>query len=204
MGKGVVAVEQIVEKCKGRFLALKEVFYRYKGTPKRWEVCSQKDSVAVLIYNRELDRLILVKQFRMPLFLKNGDGFAYELCAGLQDKEGLTPAQVAQEEVEEECGYRVELGRLQRITSTYGSVGSSASNQIIFYVEVTERDRVSAGGGLPEEDIELVYLQPEEVEQFVLDDQARAVTPGAKFALMWWLYNRQLGRVGAPLTGNNG
>ncbi|MRJ06030.1 MAG: hypothetical protein C6I01_00710 [Epsilonproteobacteria bacterium] len=181
-----VKIDKIVEKCKGRFLTLKEVFYHYKGERKRWEVCPSKDSVAILIYHRELNQLILVRQFRMPLYLKNGNGFSYELCAGLQDKRGLSPVEVAREEVIEECGFDAEPERFHRITSTYGSLGTSASHQIIYYLEVTEDDRVSDGGGLPEEDIELFYLEPEKVIRFVTDDHLYPVSPGAKFALMWW------------------
>jgi UDP-sugar diphosphatase len=183
---GVAQIDQIVEKCRGRFLKLLEVFYTYKGVPKRWEVCPSRDSVAVLIYHRDRGELILVRQFRLPLYLKNRDGFSYELCAGLQDKEGLTPVEVAKEEVEEECGFQVPVERFRRITSTWGSLGTSASNQIIYYVEVTDRDRVSEGGGLPEEDIELFYLKPEELVQFATDDSRYQVSPGAKFALFWW------------------
>ncbi len=184
----MIDIKNINTLCKGKFLELKEVFYRYKDKDKRWEVCSSMDSVSILIYDRDLDSIILVKQFRLPVFLKNNDGFTYELCAGLCDKDKCN-IEIAREEVLEECGYDVESNRLEKITSTWASVGSSAARQEIFYVEVTQKDKVNEGGGLEDEDIEVIELKSEKVEEFIFDESI-VLTPGAKLALLWWLNNK--------------
>ena len=181
----MISIKKINTLCRGKFLELKEVFYKYKNKEKRWEVCSSMDSVACLIYDKDLDALILVKQFRLPVYLKNNDGFTYELCAGLCDKD-KSNIEIAKEEVLEECGYDVEVNRLKKITSTWASVGTNAARQEIFYVEVGNKDKVNDGGGLEEEDIEVVSLKSGEVEKFVFDESI-VLTPGAKFALLWWL-----------------
>ena len=41
--------------------------------------------------------------------LGNNSGFTLELCAGIIDKEGLSPIEIAKEEVLEETGYDVPL-----------------------------------------------------------------------------------------------
>ena len=185
----MINIKKINTLCKGKFLELKEVFYRYKNKDKRWEVCSSMDSVSVLIYDKDLDSIILVKQFRLPVYLKNNDGFTYELCAGLCDKDKCN-IEIAKEEVLEECGYDVDSSRLTKITSTWASVGSSAARQEIFYVEVTQKDKVNEGGGLEDEDIEVIELKSDEVEEFIFNENI-VLTPGAKFALMWWIYNKK-------------
>ena len=181
----MIEIQKINTLCKGKFLELKEVFYRYKNKNKRWEVCSSMDSVSILIYDKDLDSVILVKQFRLPVYLKNSDGFTYELCAGLCDKDKPN-IEIAKEEVLEECGYDVEVNRLKTITATWASVGSNAARQIIYYVEVTNKDKVNEGGGLEEEDIEVIELKASEVEKFIFDETI-VLTPGAKLALLWWL-----------------
>ena len=181
----MIKIEKINTLCKGKFLELKEVFYRYKNKKKRWEVCSSMNSVSVLIYDKDLDSIILVKQFRLPVYLKNNDGFSYELCAGLCDKDKCN-IEIAREEVLEECGYDVKSSRLKKITSTWASVGTNAANQEIFYVEVNQKDKVNEGGGLEDEDIEVIALKSDKVEEFIFDE-TKVITPGAKFALMWWI-----------------
>ena len=42
-------------------------------------------------------------------------GLTYELCAGIVDKK-KSVAEIAQEEILEECGYKVQADSLQRIT----------------------------------------------------------------------------------------
>jgi len=181
----MIKIEKINTLCKGKFLELKEVFYKNKNKNKRWEVCSSMNSVSILIYDKDLDSVILVKQFRLPVYLKNSDGFTYELCAGLCDKD-KSNIEIAKEEVLEECGYDVEINRLKKITSTWASVGSNAAKQEIFYLEVSSKDKAHEGGGLEEEDIEVIELKVNEVEDFIFDESI-VLTPGAKLALLWWL-----------------
>jgi len=182
----MIKIEKINTLCKGKFLELREVFFKYKNKHRRWEVCLSMNSVSILIYNKDLDSLILVKQFRLPVYLKNNDGFTYELCAGLCDKD-KSNIETAKEEVLEECGYDVEVERLKKITSTWASVGTNAANQEIFYVEVENKDKLNEGGGIDDEDIEVVYIKSKEVENMIFDENI-VLTPGAKFALMWWLH----------------
>jgi len=181
----MIKIEKINILAKGKYLELKEVFFNYFGKRRRWEVCASLNSVAVLIYDKDLDSLILVKQFRLPLFLKNNNGYALELCAGLCDKE-KEDIVIAKEEVLEECGYDVDINDLKKVTSTWGNVGTSASKQIIYYVEVDSSKKIHRGGGVDDEDIEVVEIKSNEVEKVVFDENI-VLTPGAKFALLWWI-----------------
>ena len=95
----------------------------------------------------------------------------------------------SKEEVIEECGYDVEVSKFKSITSTWASVGTNAARQTIFYVEVDESQRVNSGGGIDDEDIEVVFIKAKEVEKVIFDENI-VLTPGAKFALLWWIYKK--------------
>jgi len=181
----LIKIEKINLLGKGKFLELKEVFFDYFGKKRRWEVCSSHNSVSILIYDKDLDALIMVKQFRLPVYLKNGDGYTLELCAGLCDKD-KSNIEIAKEEVLEECGYEVDIKNIQKITSTWASVGSSAAMQEIFYVEVNKNMKVSEGGGIDDEDIEIVKIPSDNVYETIFDENI-VLTPGAKFAMLWWI-----------------
>jgi len=185
----LIKIEKINTLCKGKYLELKEVFFDYFGKKRRWEVCNSHDSVAVLIYDKDLESVIMVKQFRLPVFLKNEDGYSYELCAGLCDK-NKSKLTIAKEEIQEECGYDVDESKIIKITSTWASVGTNAANQTVYYVEVTQKEKVGLGGGIDDEDIEIVEIKKDDVRDFVFDE-SKVITPGAKFALMWWVHKNQ-------------
>ncbi len=102
--------------------------------------------MAILIYNKEKDSFILVKQFRPAVYINNQNGITVELCAGIVDQK-LSLAEIAKEEILEECGYLVPTKSLQKITSVYSAVGFAGSKQTLFHVEVDESMRISEGGG---------------------------------------------------------
>ncbi|GAX87313.1 UDP-sugar diphosphatase [Lebetimonas natsushimae] len=182
----MIKIEKIKKLCSGQFLSLQKIFFDYKGKKKSWEVCKSGDSVAVLLYHREFDSFLFVKQFRMPVFLKNGDGFTYELCAGLIDKD-KSLIEIAKEEILEECGYDVPLSNIQKVTEFYSSVGSSGAKQILYYAELDENMKISEGGGIDDEDIEPIFIKIDNAKNIILDDTF-TTTPGLKFALLWWFF----------------
>ncbi|WP_456478972.1 hypothetical protein [Nautilia sp.] len=183
----MIKIESVKTIGKGRFLELKEVFFDYFGKKRRWEVCSSYDSVSVLIYDTDLDSLVLVKQFRLPVYLKNAEGYTLELCAGLCDKDKPN-IEIAKEEILEECGYDVNVSGIKKITSTWANVGNGAANQEIFYAEVNQDMKVNEGGGIDDEDIEVVLIPSHKVYESIFDEGV-VLTPGAKFAMLWWIYN---------------
>jgi len=166
------------------FVKTQRVHYKQKGTQKAWDMVEVHDSVAILIYHTQKDAFVLVKQFRPPVYLKNSDGFTYELCAGIVDKEH-TLEQIAKEEIDEECGYDVAIEKIERITSFYTAVGFAGAHQTLYYCEVDESMQEHEGGGIHVEDIEVVYLDVQEAKEFVLDE-SKSKTPGLMFAMMWW------------------
>ena len=159
--------------------------YRQNGIEKSWEVVKAHDSVAILLYHKEKESLILVKQFRPAVYNSNQNGMTLELCAGIVDK-NLTLREIAKEEIEEECGYSVEIDTIQKITSFYTSVGFAGSTQTLYYVEVDDSMKTSEGGGVEGELIEVVEIPTQEAKSFVYDEKI-AKTSGLMFAFLWWM-----------------
>lgn len=134
-------------------------FERFDGTmsPRVKRLSLERgDSVAAMIYNTERAKLVFVEQFKYPAY-RRGAGWLMETMAGIIEN-GETPEAALRREVLEEVGYRV--GRHRPIAAFYVSPGGSTERVFLSYVEVTDADHVSAGGGLASEaeDIRTVEL----------------------------------------------
>jgi len=180
----MIEVISIEEEFKPKFVKPSLLKYKQDGKEKNWEVLDVYDSVAILLYHKEKDAFILVKQFRPAVYMKNKDGFTYELCAGLVDKE-KSLAQIAKEEILEECGYEVDVKDVKEITEFYTSVGFAGGKQTMFFCEVEESQKVSQGGGIDDEQIEVLYLLVRKAKEFMYD-KSKVKTPGLLFAFMWF------------------
>jgi len=172
-----------------KFISTSLATYSQNGIQKSWEIVQAHDSVSILIYHTEQQKFILVKQFRPAVYVNNKEGMSVELCAGIVDKK-LTLQEIAQEEIEEECGYRVPLENVEKITSFYTSVGFAGSKQTLYYVEVNENMKVSDGGGVDGELIEVISLSIEDAKKFIYDESI-VKTPGLMFSFMWWFSGRK-------------
>jgi UDP-sugar diphosphatase len=160
------------------------LIFEKDGKRRDWEVVDTHDSVAVLIYHKERDAFVLVKQFRPAVYLKNGDGYTVELCAGLVDKD-KSLLQITKEEIFEECGYEVPLEKIEKIISFYTAVGFAGGKQTLFFAQIDDEMQVNSGGGIDEEDIEVVYLPIDKAQDFIMDESV-VKTPGLMYAFMWY------------------
>jgi len=170
------------------FVKPKRMEYLQNGVPKLWDMVEVHDSVAILLYHEDHDAFVVVKQFRPPVYLKNGDGYTYELCAGIVDKD-KSLVEIAHEEILEECGFYIPLEKITKITSFYTAVGFAGSVQTLYMARVSESMRVSDGGGVDVEMIEVVEIPVDEAKMFVMDE-TKAKTPGLMFGFGWFLENQ--------------
>jgi UDP-sugar diphosphatase len=162
--------------------------YILNDIKKTWEAVQSHDSVSVLIYNRDRDAFVLVKQFRAPVYRNDHTlTYTYELCAGIIDKDKPLK-QIVQEEIDEECGYRVSCESIEKITSFYTNVGVSGSKQHLYFVSVTDEMKIHDGGGVESEDIVVEYLHVNDANRFMYDETL-AKTPGLLFAFEWFFKN---------------
>ncbi len=179
-----------IEPCKDpQFIKPRLIRYEQNGIEKSWEIASTHDSVSILLYHENKDAFVLVKQFRPAIFMHNQDGYTYELCAGLVDKE-KDIAVIAQEEILEECGYAVSLEKIEKITAFHTAVGFAGGKQTLYYAKIDDFMKVSEGGGIDDEEIEVVYLPLSKARDFMMDETI-AKTPGLLFSFMWFMENKR-------------
>jgi len=174
-----------------RFVHPVRITYNQNGKNKVWEAVKSFDSVAVLLYHEEKDAFLLVKQFRAPVYLNNKNHlYTYELCAGIIDKE-VSLEQIAKEEIDEECGYDVPVESIKKITSFYTNVGVSGGHQSLFYARINESMKIHSGGGINDEEIDLIFLPISEIEEFIFDE-TKAKTPGLMFSFYWFMKKKRV------------
>jgi len=177
----IISIEPLNE---GKYIKPKLVTFRHNGVLRDWEVADTFDSVAILLYHEDKDAFILVKQFRPAVYLKYGEGHTHELCAGLIDKD-KSLKQIAKEEIYEECGYDVNLEDIEEITSFNTAVGFAGGRQTLFFAKVSDEQKKNDGGGIDDEQIEVVYLPLKDAREFMFDDKF-IKTPGLLFGFMWF------------------
>lgn len=187
---------EITELGESKYIRPFSIVFSQNGIRRKWDCIKAHDSVSILLYHKDKDAFLFVKQFRPSLWYHetsgdtsklNGDiGFSYEFCAGLCDKKGLNPTQVAIEEVLEETGYAVPS--VEYITSSFTGLGFSANRQSVFYAIIDESMKKGAGGGVDDECIELVFIPRKEIYEF-LYDESKPKGAGALFGVLWFMTN---------------
>jgi ADP-ribose pyrophosphatase len=186
-----------IDKLTGeRWLNLFAAEYEHQGHTGRWVFASRRDRpdsgrhcdavlmVCVLRNPGEPARLVLIRQFRVPV----GD-YVIGLPAGLIDP-GETVESTIRREVREETGF--EVTAIERISPPcFSSSGMTDETAALAFVEVRggpdARPELEAG-----EDIEVMLLDFDQVCR-LCDDQEAVID--AKAWTVLYLY-RQLGKLG--------
>lgn len=181
---------KISELTETRFVHPVKVTFTQNGKDKTWEAVRSHDSVAILLYHEEKNAFLLVKQFRVPVYLNDSSKtFTYELCAGLVDKD-KSLVEIAKEEIDEECGYNVPIEDIQKITSCFTNVGISGGCQHIFFAKINESMKIHDGGGINDEQIDLYFLPIDKCDELIFDE-SKAKTPGLMFSFYWFMKNQK-------------
>ncbi|KAL5279148.1 NUDT14 family protein [Megaselia abdita] len=180
-------------------------FYIQNGTEKSWDLLKVHDSVSIVIFNRTSKKLIFVKQFRPAVYhgivtssggsLENIDlkkyppkiGITLELCGGMEDKENLSSVEIAREEVLEECGFDIPVDRFNQVFKYKSGVGPSGASQTMFYCEVTEADRKTAGGGVDNELIDVVECSLKDAKKYISKGVINNSPPNFLLGIQWFL-----------------
>jgi ADP-ribose pyrophosphatase len=150
------------------------------------EVLRREPGIGVLLYDRHLDKVLMVEQFRVGCLDDHSNGpWALELVAGLLE-EGETPAGVARREVAEEAG--VTISKVLPVCEYYNSPGGSSEKLTVFCAGF---DATSTGG------IFGVETEAENIRTVILDraEALQAVASGrinnamSIIALQWLQLN---------------
>ena len=175
----------VTPQQQNSFVKPVQLHYSQDGNPRTWEAVKSHDSVSTLLYHSEKKSLLLVRQFRPPVYMNNKNHTCtYELCAGIVDKQ-MSLEQIAKEEINEECGYDVPLEQIEKVSSFFTNVGITGSQQHLFFATIDESMKVHAGGGIQNEQIILEFIPLATAREFLFDESL-AKTPGLMFAFYWF------------------
>ncbi len=112
------------------------------------------NTVAVILYNKTMKSVILIKQFRYPAYVDDGPGWLIECVAGIKDNDKVT---VAKKEVLEETGYKID--DLTYLTQFYPSPGGCSERIFVYLAYVEAREEIKEQYfGIGNEDIQVLEI----------------------------------------------
>ncbi|MEJ4045130.1 GDP-mannose pyrophosphatase NudK [Erwinia sp. SLM-02] len=119
------------------------------------EVYDRGNGATILLYNREKNSVVLTRQFRIATWVNgNPDGMLVETCAGLLDND--SPEDCIRKEAIEETGYAV--GEVEKLFELFMSPGGVTELIHFFAAQYSESQRDNAGGGVEDEDIDVMEI----------------------------------------------
>ena len=170
------AVEVLnTEVLSDNWYVLRKVTFRLRKRDGSWQTQSREaydrgNGATILPYDVARRTVILTRQFRLPTFVNgNASGMLIETCAGLLDHEN--PWQCITRELREETGFDIHDAR--KVMEAYMSPGSVTEIVHFFVAEYTPAQRANAGGGVEEEDIEVIELTIDEATAKVASGEIR-------------------------------
>ncbi len=155
-----------------------------RGGEKSWVFASRKkvpevvdtappaaDAVVIVPFHREKEKLVMIREFRVPL-----GGFQYGFPAGLVDP-GETVEKAAARELKEETGLELE-SVLRTSPPIYSSSGMTDESVSLVYAGC--RGEMSLAGNEASEEISVLFLSREGAKNLLH-------TPGVKFDVKSWI-----------------
>ena len=150
-----------IKNLSNEWYKLDKVNFDYQLKNNTWqnqtrESYDRGNGACILLFNKENQKVVLTKQFRMPSYLNgNSDGMMIEVCAGLLD--GDDPLTCIIKEAEEETGYKIH--KASKVLEVYSTPGAVTEIIHYFVAEYNSKMKVSSGGGKAEETEEIEVLE---------------------------------------------
>ena len=150
------------------------------------EVMERKSAVAVILYDPNLNAIVMIEQFRPGAFKQPQNPWLLEIVAGVFGA-SEQPEQVAIREAYEEAGCRIT--HLESICNFFVSPGGSDE---YLYLYCGHIDASAAGGtfGLIEEDEDIRSFVLPLPEAINLLNQGKIQTSPAIIAVQWLIINQ--------------
>lgn len=163
------------------------------GLEAKREIVEARDAVALVVHDPSLDKLVLIRQFRLGAQMGVNAGMSVEIVAGLID-DGEDPENCARRELMEETGLTAtNLKPLCKFLTTPGM-----TNEVIhlFYAQVDAENIMDQGGQESETERTFPFLVS-------LDDALKAVDENTIYngiimlGLLWFQRHRDNLTAGA-------
>ena len=171
----ITKVNPLVET---KFMGLYDIEYKNKqNTDRNWTVASRKnkeqleemylqnkedkiDAVVIAALHKEENKLVVIKQFRVPI-----NNYIYELPAGLVDNSEDIKTTVARE-LKEETGLElIDINNINSIDKVYLSPGMT--DESVAFVYCTCSGKISKEYLEADEDIEVILVSQEEAKELL-------------------------------------
>jgi nudix-type nucleoside diphosphatase (YffH/AdpP family) len=167
-----------------------ELFNGEMSIPLRRLSLERGNSVAVLVFNLDTQKIILINQFRYPTY-KNGHGWVTEIIAGMVD-EGEKPEESARRELLEEAG--LTISSFEHICDFYPSPGGSSEMIFLYYAEVSGNFAAySKTGGIPGHGEDIVTMEVT-LEEALGKIRIGEIIDAKTVIGIFWMENRKLAR----------
>jgi nudix-type nucleoside diphosphatase (YffH/AdpP family) len=129
------------------------------------EVLNSGEAAAVLPYDLDRRKVVLIRQFRAPVMHIEGHPDFLEAVAGLLDEDD--PETCARRETMEEAG--IQVATLEPVGCFWSAPGITTERLHLFLAPYTEADRIGEGGGVADEheDIEVLEVSFDELASLV-------------------------------------
>lgn len=151
-----------------KYLKIDELEVEYKsGNVHNRQVMTKDNAVCALVYDTIIDKYVLVNQWRPA-----NESYITEVVAGTLDVVNENKESAIKREILEEIGYEVD--KITEIASCYTSPGCTTEHLTIYYVEVS--NKLENGGGVEDEDIEILYLTKDELLNLNSNDMKTMLT----------------------------
>jgi nudix-type nucleoside diphosphatase (YffH/AdpP family) len=140
---------------------LKSTTFDWRRADGKWQTQSRETydrggAATVLPYNLAQRTVVLIKQFRYPVYVGGRDELMIETVAGMLD--GEAPEVRIRAEAEEESGYRLHEPR--KVFEAFMSPGALTEKIHFFVSEYEPGMRVGLGGGLAHEGEDIEVIEP--------------------------------------------
>lgn len=172
-------IQKVNELCDGQFISLYDLEYKNKlNENKHWTVATRKDkeavedfylnqnedkvdAVGICAYHVRYKKLVIIKQFRVPI-----NDYIYEVPAGLVDKGDKDILESVKRELKEETGLDLlDVNNDYTIEKTYLSPGMT--DESIALVFCTCDGELNKDGLEDDEDIEAILVSQEEARKIL-------------------------------------
>ncbi len=165
------------------------------------EVFERGSAAAVLPYDPQLDKLVLIRQFLAGFHFSGRDAFPLHILAGMLNP-SETPVHAAHREAMEEAGLLLSGRPLERIASYLPSPGGS-SEVITIFAACVDASVASGHHGLAEEHEDIAVEVISSDDALALLDRGEIEDGPTLVALLWFARHRDRIRrlwSGAPTS----
>lgn len=150
------------------------------------EIYNSGDGAAILLYNPDAQKILLIKQFRLPVYLNhNSDGFILECCAGLLDSKN--PKETIIKEVFEETGFLIH--EVKKVYEAFATPGAHMEKIHYFVGFYNNNMKINDGGGKIEEQEEIEVVEFDYSQIPLLLEKGKIIDSKTIVLLQWALIN---------------